>query len=314
MLAQGEPRAAPREWWPWRSGTVDSIPAMGTQTSARTALEAMSIARAMLAHRPVLITSDFDGTLSVPRMDPWGATILPRAQRALRQLAAIDGVHVALLSGRTASDLSGRVRVGGADYVGNHGLERGRLDRRRRAASLVVEMHPAPARSFEVAGWLAREVPRLVPDAWLVVESKLPAVTFHYRGAPDVYAAGRRLADTVDRLDPSQELVRFPGRRSLELRPPGAPGKGEAFRGLLDGHRPAVAFMIGDDRTDVAAFRVLRAARDAGEIQGVAIAVGTDPLGLEATGAESDMVLGSPMDVAGFLGLLARRLGESPTS
>ena len=41
----------------------------------------------------------------------------------------------------------------------------------------------------------------------------------------------------------------------------GAPAKGEAFRSLLDEVRPAVAFMIGDDRTDVAAFRVLRAAR-----------------------------------------------------
>ncbi len=281
---------------------------MAIPTSARTALEAMGIARAMLAQRPVLITSDFDGTISVPRMDPWGATVLPRAQRALRQLAAIDGVCVALLSGRTATDLSGRVRVGGADYLGNQGLERGRLRRRQRAGSMVVALHPASARSYEVAGSLVREVPHHLPEPWLVVEAKLPAVTFHYRSAPDVPAAARRVLDAVERLDPHGELVRFPGRRSLELRPPGAPGKGEAFRMLLDDHRPAVAFMIGDDRTDVAAFRVLRAARDAGELQGAAIAVGTDPSGLEATGPASDIVLGAPADVAGFLGLLARTL------
>ncbi len=61
------------------------------------------------------------------------------------------------------------------------------------------------------------------------------------------------------------------------------PAKGEAFRTLLDDVRPAVAFMLGDDRTDAAAFRVLRAARDAGEIEGMAIAVGADPVTLEET-------------------------------
>ncbi len=43
--------------------------------------------------------------------------------------------------------------------------------------------------------------------------------------------------------------------------------------------------MIGDDRTDVAAFRVLRTARESGEIHGRAIAVGPDPTMFDATGA-----------------------------
>ncbi len=78
--------------------------------------------------------------------------------------------------------------------------------------------------------------------------------------------------------------------------------------------RPAVAFMLGDDRTDVAAFRVLRAARDAGEIQGAAIAVGADPDRLEATGPHADVVLGSPDDAARFLVLLLRALPVSRRS
>ena len=170
--------------------------------------------------------------------------------------------------------------------------------------------HPAPERAWVLARLLEQEVPRQVPDPWLVVEPKGPAVTFHYRAAPDVAAAGIRVARSVDRLDPDRELVRFPGRRSLELRPPGAPAKGEAFRSLLDDVRPAVAFMIGDDRTDVAAFRVLRAARDAGELHGRAIAVGPDPTMFDATGHEADVVLGTPRDVAAFLAALARVAGE----
>jgi trehalose 6-phosphate phosphatase len=298
----------------WRAGTVDfhvvtSAP-ISTLAPVRTARGALRDVAAMLHLRPLLVTSDFDGTLSVPQLDPWGATVLPTAQRALRTLTAIEGVHVALLSGRTASDLSTRVRVGAADYLGNQGLERGRLRRRQRAESMVIVPHPAPEHAWIVSRLLEREVPRQVPEPWLVVEAKGPAVTFHYRAAPDVVAAGVRVAGSVDRLDPHGELVRFPGRRSLELRPPGAPGKGEAFQGLLDDVRPAVAFMIGDDRTDVAAFRVLRSARDAGQIHGRAIAVGPDPTMFDATGHEADVVLRAPRDVASFLAALARALSR----
>lgn len=312
MLAQHRPRFAQRSRKAWHGGTVDSEPAMDMPNpdAIRTAHEAIDRAAPMLDRRPVLVTSDFDGTLSVPRMDPWAATILPRAQRALRTLASMDGVHVALLSGRTAADLSGRVRVGGADYLGNQGMERGRLRRRQRADSLVVVPHPAPERAWAMARLLAREVPRSVRDPWLVVESKGPGVTFHYRGAPDVAAAGHRVAGSVDRLDPDRDLARFPGRRSLELRPHGAPAKGDAFRSLLDDVRPATAFMLGDDRTDAAAFQVLRTARDAGEIEGLAIGIGVDAASLEETSPHADLVLGSPAEAARFLALLTRALGR----
>ncbi|MCY7417942.1 MAG: hypothetical protein LH650_05520, partial [Chloroflexi bacterium] len=156
--------------------------------------EAIERVASILGAGPVLVTSDFDGTLSVPRMDPWAATILPQAQRALRGLAAMDDVHVAFLSGRTAIDLSTRVRVGGAEYLGNQGLERGRLRRRQAPGSLVVVPHPAPERAWIMSRLLEREVPRSVPEPWLIVEPKGPAVTFHYRGAPDVAAAAGRVA------------------------------------------------------------------------------------------------------------------------
>ncbi len=265
---------------------------------------------AALDERPVLVTCDFDGTVSVPRLDPWAATILPAAQRALRSLAALDGVHVAFLSGRTAADLSRRVRVGGADYLGNQGLERARLRRGQRHHTLVVEPHPAPPDAWHAARLLSDEVPRSIPWPWLIVEPKGPAVTFHYRGAPDVRLAAEHVAGAVDMLDPTAILVRFPGRRSLELRPRGAPAKGETFRALLETVRPRVAFMLGDDRTDVPAFRELRDARARGELMGMAIAVGTDLSILAETTADADTVLATPAVAGRFLGLLARRLSS----
>lgn len=277
----------------------------------RLAADALALARPMLAHRPVLVASDFDGTLSQPVMDPWGASILPLARRALQGLAARDDVHVALVSGRTARDLAGRVRIGGATYVGNHGLERGRLARRRRSESLAIELAPLPPRFMVLAEALAQAVETCIPEPWLVVERKLPAVTFHYRSAPDVPAAAAHVLAIVDATDGEQEMVRFPGRRALELRPPGAPAKGEAMRALLDTHRPAVAFMLGDDRYDAQAFATLRAAREAGEIDGLAIAIAAHADVLADVAPFADLVLAGPREAAAFLGGMHRHLGTS---
>ena len=214
--------------------------------------------------------------------------------------------------GAPPRDLSARVRVGAADYLGNQGLERGRLRRRQRAeiagggaaSGARTSMGDGPAAGTGGAPSGVRSVARGRTQG---SRGHVPLPGRAGRGR--CRAPGRAARSTG--WIPHGELVRFPGRRSLELRPPGAPAKGEAFRSLLDDVRPAVAFMIGDDRTDVAAFRVLRAARDAGELHGRAIAVGPDPMMFDATGHEADVVLKAPRDVAGFLAALARVLSGS---
>ncbi len=279
--------------------------------SVITARASLRRAAPLLALRPLLVVSDFDGTLSPIVMDPWGAAVLPAAQRALRRLAGVDGVHVAILSGRTASDVAARTRIGGASYLGNHGVERGRLERRQRAGSMAIEVVAVADRYGEAAERIATQLPRLIPEAWLVVERKAPAVSFHFRSAPDVDAAAVLVAEAVDRLDPERELVRFPGRRVLELRPPGVPAKGEAMESLLEEHQPAVALMLGDDVSDAEAFVALTSARAAGRLDGLAIAVQARTETPPAVTAAADLVLASPAEAARFLSGLARRLTPS---
>ncbi len=266
------------------------------------AREALRRAAPLLPHRPLLVVSDFDGTLANLQLDPWAARIIPAAQRALRRLSTVEGVHVALISGRRSLDLAMRARVGGIEYLGNHSLERGVLARRARAETLLVHTDEGPPEYWRMADHLATAVPRLIPETWLVVERKLPAVAFHFRGAPDVDEAGERVRAAVEQLDPYALLVRFPGRRVLELRPPGAPAKGEGMRALLDQHRPAVAFMLGDDRSDAEALRVLTTARSAGEINGLAIAVHARAEVPQDVLDAADIILASPGEAARFLG------------
>lgn len=270
--------------------------------------EALDAALGHLARRPLLVVSDFDGTLSRIVDDPWGAAILPLGRRALRTLAGLPGVHVAVLSGRSAADVAARVRVGGVTYLGNHGMERGFVPRGGRPERLRPHIDQAAETAVHAAEMLADRVPEIVRQQWLVVERKPPAVAFHYRTAPDLEAAARLVRDAVDELDPEAMLERFAGRRVLELRPPGAVAKGEAFAALFAELRPRAVFLLGDDVSDAQAFHAFRELRQGGVTDGLAVAVQARAEVPPGVAEAADIVLGSPTEATRFLAAVARRL------
>ncbi len=276
---------------------------------------AVELAAQHLHARPLLVVTDFDGTIARIVDDPWGAAILPLGRRALRALAGLPDVHVVVLSGRTARDAAARVRVGGVTYLGNHGMERAFLRRGARAEWLKTEVDDAAQEAVRAAALLAEEVPKLIPEPWLVVERKSPAVAFHFRTAPDLAQAAAQVRAAVDKLDPDGVLERFPGRRVLELRPYGAVAKGEALQALVERYAPRAVFMLGDDVSDARAFRALTELRARGVTDGIAVAVKARPDWIIAEVIEAaDVVLGSPAEATRFLAALARRLAADSTA
>lgn len=269
---------------------------------------AVDMAAPHLERRPLLVVSDFDGTLSRIVDDPWAAQILPLGRRAIRSLVALPDVHVIVLSGRSAADVATRVRVGGVTYLGNHGMERGFVPRRGRSERLRTSVDPASHDAVHMAEQLADEMPRLVREPWLIVERKPPAVAFHYRTAPDLAAASRAVRAAADALDPERVLERFPGRRVLELRPYGAVAKGDALVSLVEELRPAAVFLLGDDVSDAMAFRALRELRAKGATDGIAVAIQARAEVPAEVIASADVVLASPVDATRFLSALYRRL------
>jgi trehalose 6-phosphate phosphatase len=263
---------------------------------------------------PLLVVTDFDGTLAPITMEPTATRIVPAARLALRSLARTaarrpDRLRLVVLSGRSAHDVAGRIRVGGFAYLGNHGLEGGTLGRRGRAERLAVAADPtllpyvprARALGEAVAAALGR------PD-WLLVEEKGPSVAFHFRQAPDPDAARLHLLaaiESAERTIGEHGLVAVAGRMVIEFRPGVAGGKGEAVRRLLERERPGTVLAMGDDVSDAEGFAALREARDAGSVEGLAVAVHgaaeTPPTVL----ANADIVLASPVEAARFLRILA---------
>jgi trehalose 6-phosphate phosphatase len=268
---------------------------------------------------PLLVVVDFDGTLALITSDPLATRILPAGRRALRLLARLaaerpDRIRLVVLSGRAALDVAARIRVGRLEYLGNHGLEGGRLPARTRAEKLVVSVDPSLEPFVEPAARLGSAVAqRLDNPDWLYVEVKGPSVAFHFRQAPDPREALARVDAAIAAVGSKQcaqstmrGLERFEGRKVVEFRPGGAGGKGAALERLLERERPGSVLVLGDDRSDAEAFRVLARERARGRVTGLAVAVH----GAVETPAEvveaADLLLPSPREAAAVLNSLAR--------
>ena len=283
---------------------------------------AASVDALAAASAPLLVIADFDGTLAVGARDPAIAMVEPLAQRGLRALARVAAerqgrVHVAVLTGRVVADVAARVRVGGVEYLGDHGLEHGTLARAGRAEQLRVVTDPAFDAHRHPAAILARGVAaELGSPPWLFVERKGPSVAFHVRQADDVPAARAAVVGAIAAVEAREGLrdhglAHYRGRSVVDLRPASAGGKREAVERLIARHRPGAVLVLGDELSDVDAFEAVVAARDerVAPVVGVTAAVhgAAKPPPAELL-ALADLVLASPRTVGRLLLALASRL------
>jgi trehalose 6-phosphate phosphatase len=197
--------------------------------------------RELVGRRPLLIASDYDGVLSRLVGDPSAAVPEAGVAEALTRLVAVDGVTVAMVSGRGVRDLQTTSGfTGDLRWVGSHGAEldgplTGELADRRDA--LVRLLEPVVGR---------------VPGARL--EVKQASVAVHVREVSDRLAAVALLEDVDALADPS--LTKKPGKEVLELAVTDA-DKGTALRRLRAEIDAAGALYLGDDVTDEDGFRAL---------------------------------------------------------
>ena len=228
------------------------------------------------ARRPLLIASDYDGVLARLRDEPSAAVPEPGVAEALGRLAAVDGVTVALVSGRGVADLQATSGLSGPfRWVGSHGEEfdgplSGELAERRNALA-------------ELLGPLVAGVPGAL------LEIKPASVAVHVRQVSDRQAAVALLERAATVVDSSLTLK--PGKDVLEITLTDA-DKGTALRRLVTETGASAAMYFGDDLTDEDGFRAL-------DPDGLTVKVGDGP-----TDARYRVA-----DPAGALAVL-RRLGD----
>src|SRR4051795_11649995 len=228
---------------------------LGRVSAALTLAEALEVVRADPSRSAILL--DVDGTLA-PIVRHADDAHVPEVTRT--QLIAVSRRYalVACVSGRRAATARRMVSIGTIAYVGNHGAEI------LPPGATVPDVDPEFARAGERVHTFRDEVldgelHRLRVRA----EDKDQIAAFHWRGAPDEEAAETAVRATASRAE-AGGLVVHGGRKVLEVRPPVEVDKGRGVRRLLRDAEFAAGVYVGDDTTDLDAFRALRELTDEG--------------------------------------------------
>jgi trehalose 6-phosphate phosphatase len=209
---------------------------------------------------------DVDGVLA-PIVEQADDAHMPETtRRPLIEVAKRYGV-VACVSGRRASDARRIVSLGSIDYLGSHGSEI------LRAGTIAPEL------DRELQAWTAR-VRAFVAQAFdedlqrlrVRLEDKEAIAALHWRGVPDEEGA-HHAVEQLARAAEDAGFVTHWGRKVLEIRPPVRIDKGAGIVRLLRDADLAAAVYVGDDLTDVDAFRGLDDLVISGRV-GTAIKVG----------------------------------------
>jgi trehalose 6-phosphate phosphatase len=268
---------------------------------AATLVEALEPLRSDPSHAAVLL--DIDGTLA-PIVRHADDAHVPEATRTLLIEVSRRYAVVGCVSGRRAQAARQIVSIGSIAYIGNHGSEL------LRPGATRVEIDP------EVAAWGER-VRRFAARAYtsehqrlrVRTEDKHVIAAFHWRGAPDDEAAAAAVREIAARAQEEGFAVHW-GRKVLEVRPPVPLDKGLGVTALLsappgggavDGHLFGAALYVGDDTTDLDAFRALRELERSSVLRSsVCAAVSSEEAPLELV-READLTIDGTSGVRGLL-------------
>jgi trehalose 6-phosphate phosphatase len=245
-------------------------------------VEALEPLRSDPDHAAILL--DIDGTLA-PIVRHAADAHVPEATRALLIEIAKRYRVVGCVSGRRAATARQIVAIGTLAYVGNHGGELLRAGATRPEVDPELAAWTARVRAF-AARALSAERQRLRVRG----EDKDAIAAFHWRGAPDEQAAEASVREIAAEAERDGFVVHW-GRKVLEVRPPVALDKGIGIARLLRGSPATSALYVGDDATDLDAFRGLRELVQSEALQAaLCVAVDSDEAPAELA-READLTL-----------------------
>ncbi|MGI8411365.1 MAG: trehalose-phosphatase [Solirubrobacteraceae bacterium] len=258
--------------------------------------EALAPLRASPARAAILF--DIDGVLAPIVEHAEDARVPEGTRQLLVQVARRYGV-VACVSGRPASQARAMVAIGTISYLGSHGAE------------LLRAGWTEPVLDRSVEDWARRihEFGREADTADLRrrrvrLEDKGAIVAFHWRGAPDVDAA-RAAIDALAAKAQAAGLATHWGRKVLEVRPPVRIDKGAGIVSFLEGVEIDVVMYVGDDVTDLDAFRAIhRLVQENRVARAIRIGVSSEE-GPSAIIEEADIVVEGTDGVQELLAVLA---------
>jgi len=253
----------------------------------------------VLGQVPAGLLTDIDGTIAPIAPTPDEAQVSPLCRGALRTLASRLAL-VAAISGRDVLRARELVAIDDVVYVGNHGLERWQDGRRE-----VAEEAKGYAAAIRQ---LVEELRHRLNVPGIVLEGKGVTASVHYRLTAEPREARDAIFRCLNDIPEARGLLLTEGRLVVEVRPPVGVDKGTSLERLVTENGLKGVVFMGDDVTDVAAFRALHSLSSQGRCLGLALGVlGPDtPSEVEQ---EADLLLRGVPEVEE---LLQRIVGTRP--
>jgi trehalose 6-phosphate phosphatase len=195
---------------------------------------------------------DIDGTLVDIAPSPSEIVLERELQALIRHLYEVTGGALALISGRSISDVDSIFDDMLLPVAGQHGLE-------RRSWEGEISRHDMASEKLDFAR--ARIAEAIATHPELLLEDKGLSLALHYRSAPALASFAHRTMRNIVAAMGSEFAVQS-GKRVVELKPSGK-DKGHAVRGFMSeepflGRTPV---FVGDDVTDEHGFVVVNSLR-----------------------------------------------------
>jgi len=246
------------------------------------------------------LITDVDGTISQTAPTPQQAKVTPLCRRYLSALCNHLAL-VAAISGRPAAEVKSMINIDGMIYIGNHGLERWVGGH----SEFIKDAQDYPP----VLEAVTKELSPLLSIEGLSIDNKRITVTIHYRLCHDPQSAERHILAAIENSPHARSLRIIKGRMAIDLIPPVRVDKGTATLHLIQEYNLQGGVYLGDDITDIDAFRAIHAACRDLDFQGFAIGITSQEMP-EKLADEAGLTLKGVDDVERFLKWLSQTANE----
>lgn len=246
-----------------------------------------------LSGKSISLFLDYDGTLTPIAETPEKTVISREAKDLLNKLSKSKKSHcsVAIISGRSLSDIKTIVGIKDITYAGNHGLE-------IEGPKIKFESQVSPRLKSVIRNIAVDIKKRLSGIKGALIEDKGLTLSIHYRlvDKEDMPAFEKIISEVTNPYAVRDKIKINSGKKVYEIKPPVQWDKGKVVLWLMarqqfvSGENKILPVYIGDDVTDEDAFRVLKK-------KGLTIFVG------EPGNSAADYYLKDAQEVARFLHL-----------
>ena len=257
----------------------------------------LDVIKETLKRSPFGLITDVDDTISQTAPTPQQAKVTPLCRQYLSVLCN----HLALtaaISGRPAIQVKDMIGIDGMVYIGNHGLERWTNGH----SEFIKDAQGYPP----VIKAVIKEISPLLSIEGLIIENKGVTATIHYRLCSDHQSVKQNILAAIENSPHAKSLwIMEESKYAINLLPPVRVDKGTGILNLMREYSLQGGIYLGDDVTDIYAFRAIRAASRNLDFQGFAIGITSQEMP-EKLVEEADFTLNGVNDVERFLKWLSQ--------